>query len=774
LHQLIAGLGTYLYCRDLKGSRAAAMFAATAVSLCAYNFSFVRNCTLPASMAWLPLCLFFERRINSRAGKHELGYMLGLAFAVSMLMHVGRPEVGAPEMLLIGFFCVSKPLLFILNPKTESAEWRACFFKLASLVLGLALSMPTVLPGVEWTALSPRAQGMASKYVFLWSANWYDFLGTLLPQPMGDLYHLDNQMAKIRTLVLSRGGYLPFLSSAYLSAVVYCAAFWGLFDKDRKFKITVLVLLAGFVLMAAGNYTPFAPNLVSLSPFLSTFRYPVKLLFFPCMLVTLLAVRGFDLMLKRELSQRLLMGTLAFWGLAVVAAFAMLLAPDMLVGISKWKWLWRSPITQAGILLDTQRLFAGSIFYTACLGILCSVAAELRRRSKLGSKECTAIFVILLAGTLVHCAATYRNGSPYGFYNKPSVLADNLKQRMKALDGNLYKHRILNLYFDPLKVPDTFKCDAHSTDEEDFFQYSRQMLLYQSVLDWEMPTSNGYEAAETADYNTCFKQALKSCSLFPERRKKLSTGTDAAQIEAAESDAPVHRYASLTASAFINSQIYKMREDKPLPKLDAKYFELLEENKAMNYRTYKTLNVRPRFYFTDDLVYLESFQDMQKMLSSTDDVPQTRAIDESMQISYVLNRDHEKHKAQFDEIERMKGSSDKRVSSVDLDADNGQELSLTLRTQTPALLVLADHFYPGWVAELDGKEVEILKVNMLNQGVLVPPGSHKLKVAFKPRSLYAGTIGAALSLMSFLLFYFFLNSLNTRLRKLEQDSPGGA
>jgi len=37
-------------------------------------------------------------------------------------------------------------------------------------------------------------------------------------------------------------------------------------------------------------------------------------------------------------------------------------------------------------------------------------------------------------------------------------------------------------------------------------------------------------------------------------------------------------------------------------------------------------------------------------------------------------------------------------------------------------------FYPDWKAFLDGKEIEIQKVNYLLRGVIVPAGQHKLEM----------------------------------------------
>jgi hypothetical protein len=55
-----------------------------------------------------------------------------------------------------------------------------------------------------------------------------------------------------------------------------------------------------------------------------------------------------------------------------------------------------------------------------------------------------------------------------------------------------------------------------------------------------------------------------------------------------------------------------------------------------------------------------------------------------------------------------------------------------------ALLVLADNYYGGWVARIDGREVPILRVNHTMRGVVVPAGEHEVVFTYEPSDLYVG------------------------------------
>jgi hypothetical protein len=60
------------------------------------------------------------------------------------------------------------------------------------------------------------------------------------------------------------------------------------------------------------------------------------------------------------------------------------------------------------------------------------------------------------------------------------------------------------------------------------------------------------------------------------------------------------------------------------------------------------------------------------------------------------------------------------------------------RQNREALLVLADNFYEGWVARIDGREAPILRTNHTFRGIVVGPGEHEVVFTFEPGNLYRG------------------------------------
>jgi hypothetical protein len=62
------------------------------------------------------------------------------------------------------------------------------------------------------------------------------------------------------------------------------------------------------------------------------------------------------------------------------------------------------------------------------------------------------------------------------------------------------------------------------------------------------------------------------------------------------------------------------------------------------------------------------------------------------------------------------------------------------------ILVLADSFYPGWRAYVDGIEKEILRANFFFRGVFLPAGEHTVVFRYEPRSFVIGCVISLLTL----------------------------
>ena len=65
----------------------------------------------------------------------------------------------------------------------------------------------------------------------------------------------------------------------------------------------------------------------------------------------------------------------------------------------------------------------------------------------------------------------------------------------------------------------------------------------------------------------------------------------------------------------------------------------------------------------------------------------------------------------------------------------------------PGLLVLADAYYPGWHASVDGREVPIYPTNVLFRGVSVLAGDHSVLFTFEPAGWRLGLMAGNAALV---------------------------
>jgi hypothetical protein len=115
-------------------------------------------------------------------------------------------------------------------------------------------------------------------------------------------------------------------------------------------------------------------------------------------------------------------------------------------------------------------------------------------------------------------------------------------------------------------------------------------------------------------------------------------------------------------------------------------------------------------------------------------------------------------------IRTMKGGHDHhRVALVekqlagpaaDASGEPGQALILAFepervvvatRSPGPALLVLAEAWYPGWSARVDGRPAECLPANAWMRAVPVPPGTHEVVLRFESTYLLPGALVSTLA-----------------------------
>lgn len=98
--------------------------------------------------------------------------------------------------------------------------------------------------------------------------------------------------------------------------------------------------------------------------------------------------------------------------------------------------------------------------------------------------------------------------------------------------------------------------------------------------------------------------------------------------------------------------------------------------------------------------------------------------------------------APFDTARLAPAAGPETVQVLDYDLSH---VELAARLSAPGIVVLTDVFHPGWRVSVDGSRAELLRVNTLVRGVLVPAGRHRVRFDYRPARLVAGASVSAVA-----------------------------
>jgi len=87
-----------------------------------------------------------------------------------------------------------------------------------------------------------------------------------------------------------------------------------------------------------------------------------------------------------------------------------------------------------------------------------------------------------------------------------------------------------------------------------------------------------------------------------------------------------------------------------------------------------------------------------------------------------------------------------RGTGATFEDDLAERVRITVRAPDESYLVLADSWYPGWVATVDGAEAPIERANILFRAVRVSAGDHLVELRYEPRSVRTGALISAVSI----------------------------
>ena len=695
-HYFLAGFFTYILARTFSIRRPAAVVAGLCYMFCGPIIAHTHHTNIVVGIAYLPLLLAL---IELTFRRRSLLFAFLLSLVTAVLMLGAQPQYIVYNAIACGVFLAWRMFLVWESESPEDGGRTALRLGTTcalSAFLGAVIAAIQLVPFAELVSHSSRGASGVSMAV-----------GTSLPP------------AQLITLFLPHYFGTPGLESywathetgiyaehtVFLGVGPIILALVGAIASRRR-KTLFLVALATFAfLFSLGINGPMQRLFLSV-PGLRSMRFPGRFAYVLALCVALLAGLGvqnlFELPDKSRLTRRLVL-----LGLAVMLALSALAiklagsysAPLMSLSPAELKSSLGLPGTGADVLYsylhgtlssDVWRLVGASA--AASWLILAGVTGSLPRK-----------YLAVLCGLLVFGEMAYF-ARPEHAVTDPSLFKE--KPRLARIIEEHGPRRIFHYHW--------WNAEVESVDEivhpmkqgaarrPQDFQQSLAYLPLNSQMLWDIQNVNGF------------------CPLQTLRLKRLL-----GQPENVQTMIPF----GLSHPLDLLGVRYIITTERELPG-DYRLMENLG-----HYRLFENPNALPRAFIVHRA---QTYADPDQAVSAL----QNPSFD--YRAGILLPEGSEAQTYGDGQAE-----DEERAHVV---RDTGDSLTLTARLTRPGYLVLADQFYPGWEARVDGKEVPILRADYLLRAIHLPEGEHTVQYAYRPWSFTIGWIITVAGLLILLVW----------------------
>jgi hypothetical protein len=710
-HLTLAAAGFYLLAKSFRYKSAEAFVGTLVFSLSGFMFCLSSNISLVAGLAWLPISMWALRELEIAKNRDSFWSLIRASICTLMLLLSGRPEVIGPALLgLVLYGIVSAMRRGRTGGKLID---EASTNQLRALFLGIAFSLPALLPVAEWLSMSRRSTGLKGGEIFLYSAHWYDLLSMFFGPSLGDLRLYD---APFRPLV-SFANLPAYISCAFVGPVTLTLSVWGMLDKTWRWRWLVSILFVLILAASLGNYTSLVPDIVQMVPLLGFVRFPIKLLGFSILLLGLMSAQGMSSFTDRRAALR---GSCLFWFAVLVAG----ISAQVLSANHQLCLQFATLDKPIALMLQAQFLIGKSLSVAAGWGLGATLLAKLVMDKKVSTAIGTTLLLLALLGTLLTNAFNFeRKGASSSFWELPSFGANAIKTFQT--EGNVDSStRIFTVAFERFTIPPAFLTQNRANATINEFQYHRQILRQNNNIDFSISDCFGFEGTSRGDYYyTGLHSYLESSQ---STRPEISPS----------SDLPLAKFCAITSTNYLITQKYrKIGKRVPVSLLNDRLFHLLLEDESMNIRIYRVLSSLPKLYITHNWRWTNSHNTILDSIVS----PTSSSVDPFT--STVLEQvEGKKALVCATKTDLREPTDELRVLTTECN-----QTGVKVKIDHDGYLVLSDQFYPGWHAYIDSKPTTIYAANGFTRAVQIPPGEHLVEFKYEPESFTLGCILAALA-----------------------------
>jgi len=677
LHTFLAGLGTYLFLKELKLDTPAAFLAGVAYMFSGnlLTLAYAGHDGRLIGSALMPLALFFLTRGVNRWQLHKQTptthpiiwfFLTGLILALQLLSgHIQK--VYYTGLILVAYFL----FLFIRTLRAEKNHASALpllGYFISSVLLAIVLTAIQYLPIYGNLPYGARGADRGYEFAASWSLPIAETFDLLTPNFSGGLW---NYWSKN-----------PFkLHSEYLGILPLFFAFIALVRNRKKPEVKFFFFaLLITILLAWGGNTPFYRIPYYLLPGLSKFRGPGMIFFLATFSIVVLAGYGINYILKELTSTSpTKMPRFALYAAGVILLLLIfaLIGRDALAGIL-------NPGPRLNQFLNNHpALITGLVFATVLwlIGYLLSTAVLHRRLQPFPFVLLTALIMTLDIGInlkLWNDTRGYIRAMPRPEEHfAPDEVVRFLKQ-----DTTLY--RVLPLHYERSDEGELWLHNIYSTGG----QIPNPLQTYQEFIGAEQ---------------TVMFQANNL--LNPNFMNLLNV-----------------KYV-ITYNLPDDPSPYDLQTRQIITQLKT-FFSQPQFNRVFTgsrYAIYENKNYLPRAFIVPGYEIVDNKEQLLVQLMQPDFNPAHTAL--------LYN------KPDLPQADTANFNASTRITAYD-----ANRITINASLTAPGILILSENYHPDWQVEVNGKPAPLLRAFHTLRAVALAPGEHEITFRYDSKYFRLGTL----------------------------------
>ena len=661
--------------------------------------------------------------------------------------------------------------------------WRVLLVVIA-MGLGAMIAAPQLLPTFELSMYSDRATGLLPKFFNAFSLRAVHYVMLFVPFILGNPYPL------VSVEVIGYIGFLP---------VIFAIA-TPLVRRDRRVVFFVAIALVALFL-GLGDQNIFYRGLRYL-PLFNYFRVPSRFLFWYSFAVAALAAITFDYLFARaQVTAHLTRGQkFGIAIIALFVASIVVLVPNQPLDfwLAVWNWLPLAlALITAWIILGARRgLFTRTTLATLAIGLtIADLALFASVYTKTYDQTTTVDDFYKPPSTLsVVNDLTLQDGraltslwiypvmitmreslypNVFMSYNIPNAIGytplipQRTSQYLEELSAHMMDLLNVRYYIVPQMLPIDAKTEgddlttsfepkylshlipitattsvklkvvsslAQSVNLRDGEVVAQVGLVTQDGKMLTIPLRAGYDTAEWAYERTDVRKVIQHsmppiATTFPARSAFPTESHPGhnylAQFDISQNGKPIDVNGLVVFPHIAEGLLHIEKISLVTP--DGKEISIAplvgRSDLTLVYRTnevavFKNEDVSPRAFLVHTARVLDDPTTLDEIDKDTFQPAQTLFL--------------------ADGASMQNGGAQRADESVQIVNYQPEHVTLSVQAQTDGYVLLADAWYPGWVARVDGVETPIQRGDYIFRAVRVSAGVHQIEMEYRPTSLYIG------------------------------------